>query len=144
MTTIVYRDGVLAADRRMLRHGWLSGGTAQKVFRRDDGTLLGICGDFAAGMALVEWMLSGQKGDQPKPDDTTLLVVEPSGRVMIYEGGGAHPVGEPPFWAIGSGFPAALGALHMGATAVQAVEIASKIEPNTGDGVVSVRHEGAD
>ena len=57
---------------------------------------------------------------------------------MFYvENAGWYPL-EGEFHALGAGQPAALAAMHMGASAVKAVEIAIKLDKNSGPPVMSL------
>lgn len=59
------------------------------------------------------------------------ILVSPKGVVMFVEGGAAWRAAVP-FAATGSGRDAAYGALHMGATAVEAVVVAIKVDNGSG------------
>ena len=69
---------------------------------------------------------------------TTVLVITKDARVYAFEGDSWYPLqGE--FLAWGSGQDAALGAFHMGATARRAVEIACKVDRNSGPPVNCIK-----
>ena len=53
MTTIAYRNGVLAADGLGTRGSWLLPGKAQKLFRMKDGGMAAITGDYANGCQYI-------------------------------------------------------------------------------------------
>lgn len=137
MTTIAYRDGVMAGDRRAT-DGDLAWAEMRKVFRRRDGCLIGGCGNTTILQRYVDWFLDGERGFKPglgvKDEDAEFLVVRQSGRVEFHDRNGVHGL-QGRFFAIGSGSSAALGAMYMGATARQAVKAASRFDVNTGEGM---------
>jgi len=148
MTTIAYRDGVLAADSRVT-YGEDAGARVhfcRKLFRRKVGegrkaheVIIATAGESSPGMVFVDWYGSGK----PTPamfehlgPDFVCLVLTPKG-LFEYD---AYCRGEPieePFYAIGSGAKAALAAMHCGRSAVEAVRIAARIDPYTGGRIVS-------
>lgn len=138
MTTLVYRDGVLAADSRITvgdtyLDGW------RKVRRISDGSLVGFTGSLPSGQAFIDWATNGFDGPPPKGEYSGVLISS-TGKIVEFEDG--SPIAFPKrslFQAWGSGRQAALGALHMGATAVEAVKIANKINNTTGGRVHSLK-----
>ncbi len=141
MTTLVYRDGVLAADSRCTNGGYVVPEPATKVRKLADGSLVGFCGILSECQELAEW-ITDPIDDRPHLDDDSgrLVHVKTDGSVWLYECK-AKPfrLDPTPFYAWGSGFPAALGALHMGADAEEAVRIASLVDTSSGGPVRSVR-----
>jgi hypothetical protein len=146
MTTIAYRNGILAADTQFTdSSGWTLAGTVSKLFRLRDGSIVGISGALETGEAFVNWMDGDQAGDRPTVGDTTRCIHLSEGGVVVYEGTGRYsPKGD--FMAWGSGFPVALGAMHMGAEAFHAVEVAAKYDPHTGGAIcfMALHDEGAE
>lgn len=133
MTTIAYRDGVMAADSLVTGHGIRMGSLA-KVIRAKDGTLAGAAGNTLDSAKLLTWVrLMGAEcrdNDVPPTEDkdTSLLIAYPDG---IVEWIGAHDgrvAVDAGFHAIGSGGEIAIGAMAFGATAEQAVEIACRFD----------------
>lgn len=135
MTTIAVRNGVMASDSR-ITHESESGGSrvtrCVKMYRRRD-AIIGVAGDGGAGSVFVDWYGSGKPVPQILIDfdaDLTALVLTRRG-LFTYD---AYCMPEKildRFWAIGSGTKAALGAMHMGASAERAIEIACLIDPYT-------------
>ena len=129
MTTVAYRDGVMAADSRAYSGDKTPIGSKQKIHRMPDGTLLGVSTTSIGGDALVRrWVESGcpvPTNDTLKPESFTALMVKPSGDVF-YANNNLEWTGplEVEFIAIGSGEHFALGAMAMGASAERAVEAA--------------------
>ena len=73
----------------------------------------------------------GNSSPAPKLDRDTVIQLTPEGRVFVYWQ--EHPVElHSEFDAWGSGGDVALGALYCGKSAVEAVEIACKVDVNSG------------
>lgn len=143
MTTIAYRDGVLAGDSLYIRGGWKMGTTFCKVFKTPDGRLLGLCGDAAHAMKLVEWLKLPPKDrcdERPALDKDAGTVVEVlrSGKARFYEHNHFHDNRER-YWSVGSGSVAALVAMDMGANATRAVKAAIRRDDSSGGPVRSVK-----
>lgn len=134
MTTIAYRDGVLAADSRAYSGDKVPIGSKTKVHRMADGSLLGVSTTSVGGDQLIRrWVEAGSlpvASTDLKPDAFTALLVKPDGSVwyasdnMEWSG---PLTGE--FFAIGSGEQFALGALVMGASVERAVEAGIELDP---------------
>lgn len=138
MTTLVYRDGILAADRACSA-GSRYEAQVRKVWRRSDGALVGGCGRYSLIARWVEWFLAGERGRAPSlgdadDADADMLTIRPSGLVTFHERFG-HMHIKAPFYAMGSGADFAYGALEMGANARQAVRVASRRDNNSGGGI---------
>lgn len=63
MTTIAVRDGVMAADTM----GFLAEKRtrAKKLFRCDDGSVIGICGNWTDGKLFADWYNAGADRNEP-------------------------------------------------------------------------------
>lgn len=132
MTTIAYRDGVLATDSGV-QSGSTRVGTTQKCFKAKDGSLLAFAGNANLGTDVKEWIETGLKLDRvPDTEDRgTIVWIKPDGTIWCIDGGGLpYPV-EAPFYAEGSGEDFAYGAMAAGANAMQAVEIAKHFDSNS-------------
>ncbi|MFD1944729.1 hypothetical protein [Paradevosia shaoguanensis] len=128
MTTIAYRDGIMAADSGSWMgdacHGW-----ADKLAQGPDGTLYGAAGHAPEAMAFLEWVRAGaDPATMPKPeavgDDGNsfiVLAVSPGGPVRLIAAKGVEAY-DAPYFAIGGGSATAFGALWAGASAVEAIE----------------------
>lgn len=145
MTTIAYRDGMMAADSRAYAGRNAPLGIKTKIRRLDDGTLVG-CSSSEPGQAeaVMDWYAQGCASRPAfKEPKFTLLVVKPDGSAFYAES--EFYLSGPfraPFYAIGSGEAFAQGAMHFGATAHQAVEIASRCDVWSDVPVVVLQHEG--
>ena len=148
MTTIAYRGGIIAADSRATYTSEAAGSrvhACKKLFRKRVGegrkahdVIIATAGETSPGMVFVDWYGTGK----PVPElflhlggDFTCLVLTPRG-LFEYD---VYCRGEPieeEFYAIGSGAKAALGAMHAGKSAVEAVRIACRIDPYSGGRIV--------
>jgi ATP-dependent protease HslVU (ClpYQ) peptidase subunit len=137
MTTIAYKDGILATDSRVTRGDMIVQGSAQKLWRGDDGSLIAISGQMTEASELLRWLIRPSGERPPISEKITVIVVRPSRSVEIWEENGMYTPSMR-FGAWGSGAPTALGAMHAGASAQEAVEIASKIDVWTGGDVQSM------
>jgi ATP-dependent protease HslVU (ClpYQ) peptidase subunit len=142
MTTIAYRNGTLAADSQVTYEGDASGHRKHrceaKMFRKmlvtGEEVIIATQGECEPAMLFVKWF-DGSDKDAPEAlthniPDFTCLVLRASG---LWEYG-PYCVGEKvaeEFYAVGSGCKAALGAMHMGASARRAVQIACEVDPYT-------------
>jgi hypothetical protein len=138
MTTVVFRDGVLAADSQCSAAGWRQPGGMTKIWRVKRRLVSGT-GNVSRMHAFLRWVDGGMKGEAPSMgDDSNGIVIDPDGTVHEYEAAG-EIVAEAPFYAWGSGMPPALAALYMGASAERAVEIAILVDPRSGGATQSLR-----
>jgi len=139
MTTIVYRDGVLAADSQCQAEGYCQPGFVTKIWRIRYWLVAGT-GDMDRIEAFRRWVESGMHVAPPEMGETSSgIIIEPGDLVREF-----GPVGEAtrnvaPFHAWGTGMPVALGALYMGATAERAVEIAMLVDPGSGGATQALR-----
>lgn len=148
VTTIAYRDGVIAADSRATYSTEAGGSrkhTCRKLYRKriTEGrktfdVVIATAGESTPGLVFVEWYGSGK----PIPDvflhlggDFTCLVLRPDGLYEYDVYCQAEKI-EEEFYAIGSGAKAALAALHCGKSAIEAVRIACRIDPYSGGRIV--------
>lgn len=132
MTTVAFRDGILAFDSRVSDYdahvGWCNKGRMTKTL------IMAACGltdDIEAAMDWIE-KTGGKISAKSEFDlherevECEILTVDKEGKVTFY-GTRLYPTTmDAPYFAIGSGSPYALGAMANGATAKQAVEAAIK------------------
>ena len=132
MTTIAYRDGVMAADSMITSNDeWIMPYRCPKILRLPNRALVGFSGNLYLQNKFVEWL---SVGGYPQPDlkDTSkAIVAESNGDVRLYQYEG-YAIIEAPFFAIGCGTIPAMAAMHMGASAKRAIEIASILDNATG------------
>jgi ATP-dependent HslUV protease subunit HslV len=129
MTVIAYRDGVMAADSGSFA-GISTFAYARKVARGPDGTLYGVVGRMSEGSAFLAWVDAGAKCDMPRPRVINDVEGTSSYRIMRVRMGCAPEMIDAfgteiftgvPYLTAGSAEDFALGALHSGASAVNAV-----------------------
>lgn len=127
MTTVAVKNGEMAADTQLT--GCYSY-RVQKIFRLQDGGLVGGAGTWNRAYAAIQWLIEGQ-GDPPKFEDASLLILRPDGSLwMADDEFPAYPLLDK-FAAIGVGALAAVTAMRAGLSAGDAVKAACDIEPNT-------------
>jgi ATP-dependent protease HslVU (ClpYQ) peptidase subunit len=105
-----------------------------KVWRlssKDGPVLLGVCGNYGHALRVKEWIEGGGLDDaKPSIPDgelgISIVVIE--GHAFTLETGLVHAPIRQPFFAIGSGAPYALAAMHCGKTAREAAEIACEYD----------------
>lgn len=137
MTTIAYRDGVLAADTLFTKDG-IRHGFGQKIFDAGSIGWFALMGFAPHAFRLRQWIEDGRQGEQP---EGCVILVSPGGEIEIFEERGAQPEAGAPFHAYGSGEQIALGAMQAGATAEEAVLAAIAIDTQTGGEITVLRRE---
>lgn len=137
MTTIAYRDGIMAADSCVVYGDGIAGHT--KKLMRVKGAVIGYCGDFSSFQPFCKWYEAGaDPAAWPAQMERIGAMVASRAGLVRYDG--PHPMFiEHSFHSIGSGFQAALGAMHMGASAVGAVKIATKVDLYSGGPVRTLK-----
>ena len=141
MTTVAYRDGVMAADTQGEYAGLRR--TCQKI-HRVEGVIIGCSGSYTDGLTFVDWWRAGHDLDKtPKfktyhggddAPDIHAIVLTAEGVEIWTEHFQKRPVTDE-FFAVGSGAMAALAAMHMGAAAEKAVGVAMLVDIYTGGDV---------
>lgn len=141
MTTVVYRDGIMAADTSTVAGDWLLPEKVTKIIKLVDGRLVGFSGNFNMLAGFLEWLCCPAEHLRPRPDfkdEASAIVVSACGkRVLKFQQAGHHQCNGP-FVVLGSGLPSALGALHAGVDAREAVRIAALVDPWTGGEIESI------
>ena len=126
MTIIAYRDGVLAADSLSTNQGTKLG-AMKKIWRTSKGRIA-ICGDYGDALKAARWIERGMVGSPPSSNDPAdpgaAIWLPDRGDPLIVENGTVQDLDEAPYHAWGSGARIALGAMHQGASAEEAVEAA--------------------
>jgi hypothetical protein len=141
MTTIAYRDGVLAGDGRVTiqndEHAspMVVTDSDVKVWKLPDGRLFGAAHGSEDIERLRRALVKGSK--PPKLDDVAGLLIDRTGRAWLYEGRIWQPVNAP-YYAVGTGSIFAMGAMDAGALAVEACAIGARRDPYSGGTITSV------
>lgn len=141
MTTIAYRDDVIAADTQVTCGGTIDG-WVQKAFRKG-GLLYATSGSSGLGDGFLSWVAGGMKGDAPslrgeKGDDAHGYLF-PGGDRVVWRYDNVWATHYAPFFAYGSGAEIALGAMIAGATAEEAVRAAAERDTATGGEITVLR-----
>lgn len=139
MTTIVYRDGVLAGDRGAHLGEIRLPERERKVFRLRDGRLYAYAGPMGWGELLLRYL--NKRGPKPHvTDDFDAILIGRDGSISAYEKGDVFVRSRRcPYVARGSGARFAYAAFAGGATAVEAVRLAARLDPWTFGGVEFLR-----
>lgn len=135
MTTIVYRDGVMAGDGRETIQNdeyssyYIIRDNCVKVWKLKDGSLFGA----AHGSECIERLREAlEKGEKPpKLEDVAGLRVDKKGRISLYEGNIWQPI-HMPYYAVGSGSIMAFALLDAGLDAIKACRGAARRDPFSG------------
>jgi hypothetical protein len=144
MTVIAYKDGVMAADTMLSAHN--SQSRAQKIVRLPDGGVAGGCGLWTRAYSVLSWLADGgdagaRKGDSPEPPnvaDAQVLIARPDGSLWLLEDEfPAYPLRDA-IASIGCGSDAALMAMTLGLSAVEAVSRVTRQDVLCGDPVQSL------
>jgi hypothetical protein len=143
VTTIAFDGTTLASDRMMA-----GAHNVPKIFKLKDGRYAAGCGDYDYITEIVHWLNLGSPRsnmpDLPSKNDgcavADVIVADPKGRVvwLTWPFLREQRLAEKQL-AWGSGSEFALGAMAAGATARQAVAIASRYDKHTGQGIDAVR-----
>lgn len=143
MTTVAYKDGVIASDSA-LTYGNAYIGTSKKVWKFGTGALYGICGmgDDRPLRRLLEKVktedeLPSVAQLQEVKGDMEALFILPDGQVFSIatdENASVFPV-EDAHHAIGRGRKFAIGAMDAGADAIKAADIGSHRDINSGGSI---------
>jgi 20S proteasome alpha/beta subunit len=145
MTTIAYKDGVLASDSRATEGMTIISSNCKKVFRLSNGALYGGAGD-CDDRDVLDLLAKSSPKKMPTRRELRDLLAEVSG-ILVFPNGQVFEITvehDNGVWgaevlevvervvAVGSGKRPALTAMKLGLTAVQAVKHA--ITEDTGSG----------
>lgn len=132
MTTIAYRDGILAADTQVTLGNHIKG-VGRKITELQPGLVIAVAGDSRDEAKFKRWILAGADPDNPPEfakKEFEAFVIK-NKEVFICE---RHPILMPleqTFYAIGSGWELAIAAMQFGRSAKEAVEFASTLDIHT-------------
>ncbi len=149
MTVIAYRAGVMAGDRAVTSGRGMLCGTRAKVARTSAGWLVGAAGPLSGATGAVEWVEACfHSGDEFVPprgklDGLDAIIVSPTGRVFYFDGRAFPTEVTGEYFAVGGGEEFAMGAMAVGADAIQAVQAACMLGAGLGGGIDVVRLTGA-
>lgn len=137
MTTIATDGRLMAGDGRSTRGDLISGGDRKKVFKLSDGSLIGLAGRTRDADRAARSLMENPSEPEEVRGDYSIIRLYPNGKVFIHEDTLARPFRVKPPYAIGSGWPAAVGAMLAGADAYEAVKVAAKLDVHTGGKITS-------
>lgn len=137
MTTIAWDGETLASDKQMTVGSLTM--VSQKIIKHGS-VLIGKAGASEITECMLQWYLCGQDANK-FPDlkkdgrNGTLLIIHQDGNIEKYSQYSPYPIKLPPQKiSIGSGSDIAMTAMYLGRSAVSAIEIASELDPHTGNG----------
>lgn len=144
MTTIAWDGRTVAADTLGVCDGDMHQNPFAKIIKQYDGRVIGFTGDGGMAPLWIAWVIDGAdpfetpltKLKRSQPDATisngSVLVFQKDKLAIRY----CHLHPFPVRWgapeAFGSGAGYAIGAMDMGASAQQAIEVAMRRDVNTG------------
>ena len=138
MTTVAYRDGILAADTMVTYGATLIPFKYKKISKLPNGSLYGFSGNLEIGEIMKRRLINVGEHDGILEDSADLkgeafeaIIVQPDGDLMFFENRTWIRLNIP-YVAMGSGKEHAFGAMHVGASAKQAVKASIDLDPNTG------------
>lgn len=147
MTIIAFKDGVMAADTML--SAFNSQNRAQKIVRIASGSMAGGvaggCGLWSRAYAGLKYLEEGgdpdAKSDLPNIKEASILIAKPDGSLWLAEDEfPAYPLMDKAA-AIGCGSDAALMAMTLGLSAIDAVARVTKQDVLCGDPVQSMEVE---
>jgi ATP-dependent protease HslVU (ClpYQ) peptidase subunit len=100
--------------------------------------LIGWAGNEAQGIRFVEHFTKKGLAGRPELSDGTEILVICRNWAKVESGRDTSDIMNEPRWAIGSGAEFAMGAMYAGATAEQAVQIATTLDVYTGMGIEKI------
>jgi len=147
MTTIAYKEGVLAADSQLTVGGHIRTKSDPKILILQNGFVLGLAGKTNEILHAVQFLNNPYWLENLDKAPTDLKKFEGlgyfKGNVFFFEGSCLPNLMAHPFYAIGSGWEHAMAAMALGMSAPDAIRFASKHDVFTNDEVqiVNVKQE---
>lgn len=134
MTTIAWDGKSLVADRQTTKGS--TRGTMCKIFQLNNNRFLAGAGDAVEINQVVHWMKAGgKKKMKPDIEESEFLMLDKRGKKCYFMDHRLVPMVCESFSAIGSGSDFALGAMAAGVDAERAIQIASRLDVFTGEGL---------
>lgn len=132
MTTIAYRDGIMAADTQLTTADRIF--RTEKILRLPDGSLFAGAGGFTDVIKVRTWVADGCPDEMPELSenaDIECLWVKPDGSIFLLDKEMELMAVCSEYISIGTGSQYALAAMYMGANAENAVQVACEFDPST-------------
>jgi len=140
MTTVAYKDGIMASDS-LITDGSARVGHVRKI-GYVNGWLYGFAGGLASCQMIEQWIKEGadpeHRPNRRMSKGTQLLMVHESApkSILMFDDGEATRF-ETNQISIGTGSEYAVGAMLHGAGAKEAVKLAAKVDTKTGGKIIS-------
>lgn len=145
MTIIVLRDGIMAADS-ITTDGWTRRGAVRKIVRSKSGIVGAAAGPTAACHHFRQWLLEDDMARAFHPDvgdeGFGAILAFPDGTIAKLNAKGQRFTYLAPWYIEGVAEEVALGALALGASAVEAVKVCIEYHLRCG-GPVQIEKVGA-
>jgi 20S proteasome alpha/beta subunit len=133
MTTIAWKDGVLACDKCITEDNFVYRGTK---FKETDSKVYVGAGYLSRALRFIDYLINEEDGKPPKLKDTIVLEFDKqTGKLTLWENKHIGLPVETKMYAHGSGYGFAIGAMSFGATPEEAIKVATKHDAYTGNGV---------
>jgi ATP-dependent HslUV protease subunit HslV len=129
----------MAADSALWGDGTMHFKT-KKIHRLSDGSLIGMYGSWPSCLKLLQFLNSDDEG-LPRFKEAGAILIRSRTRMFIYESGVLMPIQSAPYVAGGTGSTVALGAMHAGASAIEAIQAAIAHDSHTRGPVRSLKLE---
>jgi hypothetical protein len=136
MTTII-SDGLAIAADSLTVSRFKFQGPNKKIFRLKDGSLIGMAGHSICWQPVMDWLNGGERPTFKKAEFAALILKKNGD--LLYVDDELHTDKLIGPYAIGSGAPFAMGALLAGADLRKAVNVAIKLDENSGGPVYVVK-----
>ena len=129
ITIIVYKNDVIAGDT-LIACDTMRWSHTKKVAKSPDGYLMGAAGDMIFVRKFIDWGMMEDREEYNPPVDkhSAGVLVTPQKEILLYEGTTNPTKILSDYICLGSGSAVALGAIYMGASAVEAVNAAIKYD----------------
>lgn len=129
MTTIAYRDGVLAADTQVT-FGAIKG-YGRKLHKLNDGSILAFSGSVDDEQAILSYYNGELKKKPHLGKKFEFILIDSTGTPFYCINDFCQIPIEDRWHACGEGWQIAIAAMHIGLSAKDAVEVAGDLNPNT-------------
>jgi ATP-dependent protease HslVU (ClpYQ) peptidase subunit len=139
MTTVAYRNGVLASDSLLTDGNTIISNNAINLWKLADGSLVSGSGTYEIILSFIA-KYGTEELDDFDLKKTEILLIEPSGKIMIINKNGSYEIKEE-YAAIGTGREIALGAMHAGADVIKAVASGIYHDPFSGGAIQKIGHK---
>ncbi len=130
MTTIAFKDGILAADTQLTTGSVKS--LCRKIFQYSGGVISASCGEVPDQHIFMEWYLADRTKRVPKnlSKGFEIIVLDSEGAVAYNKDCIPDPITDP-IYANGSGWQVARAGMVLGLGAIDSVKLAGEINTAT-------------